>query len=111
MTYFAKAPAQELIRELAAAGVNLTFTTAVAAVPADSPVAGKTVVITGKFTAWSRQALTAQLTALGAKVTGSVSKKTDLLVAGEAAGSKLAKAQSLQVPIMNEAEIQAVLEK
>jgi DNA ligase (NAD+) len=111
VTYFDKQPAQELIRELAAAGVNLTFTTAVAAVPADSPVAGKTIVITGKFTAWSRQALTAQLTALGAKVTGSVSKKTDLLVAGEAAGSKLAKAQSLQVPIMNEAEIQAVLEK
>ncbi|MFK5281609.1 BRCT domain-containing protein, partial [Lacticaseibacillus paracasei] len=62
-----------------------------------------------KFAEFSRPALTKQLEGLGAKVTGSVSKKTDLLIAGDAAGSKLAKAQSLNVPIMNETELLANL--
>lgn len=107
--YFAREGAQELIRELRAAGVNLRFTSATAPVATDSFFSGKTVVITGKFEAFSRPELTKQLTALGAKVTGSVSKKTDLLVAGEAAGSKLTKAQSLNVPVMAEAELQGHL--
>ena len=62
---------------------------------------GKTLVITGTLTGWSRDDLTERLQALGAKVTGSVSKKTDYLIAGENAGSKFAKAQSL-VPILSE---------
>jgi len=77
-----------------------------AAAPADSPFAGKTVVITGSFASFSRDELTRKLQALGAKVTGSVSKKTDLVIAGEAAGSKLAKAQELGIAVLDdEAEL------
>ncbi|WP_179396323.1 NAD-dependent DNA ligase LigA [Lacticaseibacillus absianus] len=103
-TYLRTPAVHTLIAALDAAGVNLTFKGAAPA-PADSDWVGQTVVITGKFTSFSRPELTAQLTALGAKVTGSVSKKTDLLVAGEAAGSKLAKAESLGVPVIGEAEL------
>lgn len=67
-------------------------------------------MITGSFADFSRPELTKQLTALGAKVTGSVSKKTDLLVAGEKAGSKLTKAQSLDIAIMNEATLKETLQ-
>jgi DNA ligase (NAD+) len=66
------------------------------------PLAGKTLVITGTLAQWSRDGLTERLQQLGAKVTGSVSKKTDYLIAGENAGSKYAKAQSLGVPILTE---------
>jgi DNA ligase (NAD+) len=107
--YFAMDTTSELIGELQVAGVNLTYTTQTAAPETDSFVSGKTVVITGKFTDFTRPALTAQLKALGAKVTGSVSKKTDLLVAGEAAGSKLSKAQTLGVQVMTEAELKQEL--
>ncbi|HQR80355.1 MAG TPA: hypothetical protein PLT68_09065, partial [Actinomycetota bacterium] len=57
---------------------------------------------TGTLTGWSREALTERLQGLGARVTGSVSKKTDYLIAGENAGSKYAKAESLGVPILTE---------
>lgn len=66
------------------------------------PLAGKTLVVTGSFESGSRTELTALLKGLGAKVTGSVTGKTDLLLAGEKAGSKLAKAESLGVEIVNE---------
>ncbi len=66
------------------------------------PLTGKTIVITGTLSGWSRDALTERLQQLGAKVTGSVSKKTDYLVAGENAGSKYAKAESLGVAILSE---------
>jgi DNA ligase (NAD+) len=65
------------------------------------PLTGKTLVITGTLSGWSRDQLTARLQELGAKVTGSVSKKTDYLIAGENAGSKLAKAESLGVTILS----------
>lgn len=73
-----------------------------AAEQGEQPLEGKTVVITGSFTSGSRTELTELLKTLGAKVTGSVTKKTDMLVAGEKAGSKLAKAQSLGVEIVHE---------
>lgn len=109
VTYFKAATVQKLITQLREADVNLRYTGPTKPVVKDSFVAGKTVVITGKFAEFSRPALTKQLEGLGAKVTGSVSKKTDLLIAGDAAGSKLAKAQSLNVPIMNETELLANL--
>ncbi|MGP2424758.1 NAD-dependent DNA ligase LigA [Yersinia sp. 2538 StPb PI] len=71
----------------------------------DSPFAGKTVVLTGSLTILSRDEAKDRLAALGAKVSGSVSKKTDLVIAGEAAGSKLAKAQELGISVIDEAEM------
>ncbi|OWF81292.1 DNA ligase (NAD(+)) LigA [Yersinia frederiksenii] len=71
----------------------------------DSPFAGKTVVLTGSLTILSRDEAKDRLTALGAKVSGSVSKKTDLVIAGEAAGSKLVKAQKLGITVIDEAEM------
>ncbi|CNB18162.1 NAD-dependent DNA ligase LigA [Yersinia similis] len=71
----------------------------------DSPFAGKTVVLTGSLTILSRDEAKDRLTALGAKVSGSVSKKTHLVIAGEAAGSKLAKAQELGIKVIDEAEM------
>jgi DNA ligase (NAD+) len=73
------------------------------------PLEGKTVVLTGSLEAMSRDEAGARLEALGAKVAGSVSKKTHLVVAGEAAGSKLAKAQELGIEIWDEAQLLAFL--
>lgn len=75
----------------------------------EQPLAGKTFVLTGTLTVLSRNDAKAALQALGAKVAGSVSAKTDVLVAGEAAGSKLAKAQELGITIWSERELQAAL--
>ncbi|MCF6775034.1 NAD-dependent DNA ligase LigA [Thiotrichales bacterium 19X7-9] len=75
----------------------------------DNVFFGKTVVITGSFTDFSRDELKDQLEALGAKVSGSVSKKTDMVIAGEKAGSKLAKAESLGIEVLNEMQLKEVL--
>jgi DNA ligase (NAD+) len=72
-------------------------------------LAGQTVVLTGGLAAMSRDEAGAQLEALGARVSGSVSKKTSFVVAGEAAGSKLAKAQELGIEIWDEARLLAFL--
>jgi DNA ligase (NAD+) len=74
----------------------------------DSPFAGKTVVLTGSLSQ-CRVMMPTRLVALGAKVAGSVSKKTDLVIAGEAAGSKLAKAQELGIEVIDEAEMMRLL--
>ncbi|CAQ83500.1 MULTISPECIES: NAD-dependent DNA ligase LigA [Photorhabdus] len=71
----------------------------------DSPFAGKTIVLTGSLHQLSRDEAKDKLIALGAKVTGSVSKKTDLVIAGEAAGSKLAKANELNIAVIDEEEM------
>jgi DNA ligase (NAD+) len=79
------------------------------AAPADSPFAGKTVVLTGTLSTMTRPEATAKVLALGGKVSGSVSKKTDLVVAGEEAGSKLTKAKSLGVRVIDEDEFRKML--
>jgi DNA ligase (NAD+) len=71
----------------------------------DSPFAGKTIVLTGTLEKFTREDLTEKLQALGAKVTGSVSKKTDLVIAGAEAGSKLDKAQALGLEVWDEAAL------
>ena len=75
------------------------------AAEAASDFDGKTIVLTGKLKHFSRNDLKEQLELLGAKVTGSVSSNTDLLVAGESAGSKLTHAQELEIEIWNEEEL------
>lgn len=75
----------------------------------DSPFAGKTVVLTGSLGRLSRDEAKDKLVALGAKVTGSVSKKTDLVIAGEAAGSKLSKANELGIAVIDEEEMLRLL--
>lgn len=110
-TYFADDQVQTLIRELAEVQVNLTYTgvTKAQAENSDSYFNGKTVVLTGKLSQYTRGELKQQLEDNGAKVTGSVSKKTDILIAGEDAGSKLTKAQALEIPIINEADLNSYL--
>ncbi|KRM54365.1 NAD-dependent DNA ligase LigA [Lacticaseibacillus sharpeae] len=105
--YLARPETHVLFDQLRAANVNLRYNGQVAPAATDSFVSGKTVVITGKFTEFSRSDLTSRLQALGAKVTGSVSKKTDLVVAGTDAGSKLTKAQTLGIEVLSEAELTA----
>ncbi|RVU75681.1 NAD-dependent DNA ligase LigA [Pantoea dispersa] len=97
---------REVIRQLTEeVGVHWPTVVVVKAEEIDSPFAGKTVVLTGSLSQMNRDDAKARLTALGAKVSGSVSKKTDLLIAGEAAGSKLAKAQELGIAVIDEAEM------
>ena len=77
--------------------------------PKNSPIAGKTFVLTGTLPTLKRDQAAALIEAAGGKVSGSVSKKTDFVVAGEAAGSKLEKAQALGVTVIDEAAMRALL--
>lgn len=104
--FFAEESNREVIRQLTEeAGVNWPAPVVIKAEEIDSPFAGKTVVLTGSLSIMSRDDAKARLVELGAKVAGSVSKKTDLVIAGEAAGSKLAKAQELGIEVIDEAEM------
>jgi len=96
---------QSTFDSLAELGVDLTSHEAKSTASADSPFAGKAVVLTGTLEHFKREDLKEILQGLGAKVTGSVSKKTDLLIAGESAGSKLTKAQGLGVEVWDEARL------
>jgi DNA ligase (NAD+) len=98
---------RETIKGLLAAGV--VWEKKQQASADELPLSGKTYVVTGSLNQFSRDQVKDKLQALGAKVSGSVSAKTDCLVAGEKAGSKLTKAQSLNVPIIDEAGVIALL--
>ncbi|WP_407938297.1 NAD-dependent DNA ligase LigA [Musicola keenii] len=102
---------QQVIRDLIGPEVGLRWPDPVVVDSGtlDNPFAGKTVVLTGSLSLLSRDEAKDRLTALGAKVSGSVSKKTDLVIAGEAAGSKLAKAQELGIDVIDEAEMMRLL--
>jgi DNA ligase (NAD+) len=98
-TFFANEASKGLVEKLRRAGVRLADE-AVAEGP--KPLAGLTMVVTGTLSKWSREGIEEHLASLGAKVTGSVSKKTDYVVAGADAGSKLAKAKELGRPVLDE---------
>ena len=105
-TYFATEGSKILLDELKEAGVNLDYKGQT--VVADAALSGLTVVLTGKLERLTRSEAKSKLESLGAKVTGSVSKKTDLVVAGADAGSKLQKAQELGIEVRDEAWLESL---
>lgn len=105
-TYFAAEGSEILLRELKETGVNLDYKGQT--VVADAVLSGLTVVLTGKLERLKRSEAKSKLESLGAKVTGSVSKKTDLVVVGADAGSKLQKAQELGIQVRDEAWLESL---
>ncbi|NNU90848.1 NAD-dependent DNA ligase LigA [Anoxybacillus sp. CHMUD] len=103
VTYFSKEEVKQLLERLRAYGVNMTYKGAKQTVDISSTFAGKTFVLTGTLQSMSRSEAKEAIEALGGKVTGSVSKKTDVVVVGEDAGSKLEKAKQLGITIWDEA--------
>ncbi|MCK9530303.1 MAG: NAD-dependent DNA ligase LigA [Gammaproteobacteria bacterium] len=106
-SFFAEAHNREVIAKLQQAGVHWPEVAVPA--PEELPLAGKTFVLTGTLAGMTRDEAKARLEALGAKVAGSVSKKTDFVVAGEAAGSKLAKAHELGITVLDESGLSKLL--
>lgn len=106
--WFSKAENQQIISRLRLRGLNFAGPRQVAP-DQPQPLRGKTCVLTGTLPRWTRDEAKAAIEAAGGKVTGSVSQKTDYLVAGEAAGSKLSKAQQLGLTILDEAALRALL--
>lgn len=105
-TYFAQVSVQKLVQELIDSGVNIDYLGEDVSNEeiADNFFKNKTVVLTGKLAHFTRSEFTKKLESLGAKVTGSVSKKTDYVIYGTDAGSKLTKAESLQIALLTEEE-------
>jgi len=104
---FAEKRNRKLIEELRAAGLQMEQERAAGA--SELPLAGKTFVLTGTLVAMTREEATERIELLGGKVTGSVSKKTDYVVAGDNPGSKLDRARKLDRPIIDESELERVL--
>lgn len=111
VTYFQLPEVKELITELKNLGVNVTYKgpKVSRSEQIESAVAGKTIVLTGKLERYSRSKAKEKLEQLGAKVTGSVSKNTDVVIAGTDAGSKLKKAQDLGIEVWNEEQLVELL--
>ncbi|WP_137791380.1 NAD-dependent DNA ligase LigA [Bacillus sp. E(2018)] len=113
LLYFSKPEVHELVAELKTLGMNMEYKgpKLVKVEDLDTPFAGKTVVLTGKLSILTRNDAKEKLERLGAKVTGSVSKNTDMLIAGEDAGSKLDKAKTLGIEIWDEQKLVDELNK
>ncbi|MCC5803360.1 NAD-dependent DNA ligase LigA [Rossellomorea vietnamensis] len=113
VAYFENDEVKELMQELKEAGVNLEYKgpKPVSASDVDSYFAGKTIVLTGKIERLSRNEAKEKIEMLGGKVTGSVSKKTDLVIAGEEAGSKLTKANDLNIEVWDEDKLMEELNR
>jgi DNA ligase (NAD+) len=108
--YFgAGGPGGDVLRDLADAGIDPELPAPRPSGESSGPLAGKTVVVTGTLEGFARQEAEGAIRAAGGKPAGSVSKKTDYLVAGESAGSKLAKAQELGVPVLDEEAFRRLL--
>src|SRR5690606_19268244 len=99
---------RKVIEELLALGLEWEETQPTSR-PTEGPCVGTTFVLPGTFSRMTRDQAKARIQALGGKVSGSVSKKTDYLVFGENAGSKLSKAQSLEISILSEAEFEELV--
>jgi DNA ligase (NAD+) len=110
-TFFQQAHNREVVEQLRAAGVHWDEHEGAVADVAPKPLAGKTFVLTGALPTWSRDEAKALIESAGGKVSGSVSKKTNYVVAGEEAGSKLDKARELDVAVLDEAGLRALLPK
>ncbi|MGP4108102.1 NAD-dependent DNA ligase LigA [Virgibacillus sp. L01] len=109
--YFAEEEVNDLLRELNTLGVNMKYTGPKKQdIVEDTPFSGKTVVLTGKMKLFTRSDAKSAIEQLGGSVTGSVSKKTDIVIAGEDAGSKLEKAQKLDISVWNEQQLKDVLD-
>ena len=104
--YFAQPQSQDLLRRLREAGVNMESTAELV----DERFAGMTFVLTGTLTRFDRKTAQALIEERGGKAAGSVSKRTTYVVAGEAAGSKLKKAQELNIPVLTEDEFADMLQ-
>ncbi|MCM3612729.1 NAD-dependent DNA ligase LigA [Planococcus sp. MERTA32b] len=112
VTYFDSEEVRALVERLAAENVNLTYTGKRVQVEAGANAfAGKKIVLTGKLEQLTRSEATERIEAMGGNLSGSVSKKTDLLIAGEDAGSKLDKARDLKIEIWNEQQLIEELNK
>lgn len=103
VTYFSKEEVKQLLDSLRSHGVNMVYKGAKRSADVNAAFAGKTFVLTGTLKSMSRAEAKEKIEALGGKVTGSVSKKTDVVVAGEDAGSKLEKANQLGITVWDEA--------
>ena len=111
LSFFSEEHNQKIIEQLRQAGLNWPENDPMSAEDeAELPLVGKVFVITGTLSEMGRDDAKNYLQALGAKVTGSVSAKTDCLVAGEKAGSKLVKAQGLEIPVLDEAGFISLLQ-
>ena len=110
-TYFANPQVVALVDELRDAGINFTYQGPSATVAEESAWNGRRVVLTGKLEEMTRSAAKQWLEAHGARVTGSVSKKTDIVIAGTAAGSKLTRAQDLGITVWDEARFRQAMQE
>ncbi|MDR7078371.1 DNA ligase (NAD+) [Neobacillus niacini] len=113
VAFFELEEAEELLKELVSVGVNMAYKGAkpISVEESDSIFAGKTVVLTGKLEQLSRSEAKEKIEALGGNVSGSVSKKTHLVIAGEEAGSKLTKAEELGIEVWDEEKLLVELNK